>query len=153
MIGTPAYFFVGSKAQSDFTVFNFGMCQQILHSRDDFGNAGLVVRSKQSKSIGADEILTGVMEKFGKLLRRQHNVFFSIKDNVLAVVFFNDLRLHLAPRHIGTGIHMGNETDHRADFIGIGRQGGHYIGIFVEADLLQTDLTEFFGQFFCKFHL
>ena len=61
------YFLIGVKSYAHIAVLDFGMLHEVLHGRDDFGDAGLVVSTEKRIAIGYNKILPLVMLKFRKL--------------------------------------------------------------------------------------
>ena len=57
-IGTSSDFFIGSKTDFYFAVFNFGMSQKIFYSAHDNCNTGLIVCTQEGCSVGCNNLLT-----------------------------------------------------------------------------------------------
>ena len=153
MIGAFTDFFVGREAYANFSMLNFGMIDQIFHGRHNFCDTGFIVGTQKRLTVGADNILSHKLQNFRKLLGTENDIFFGIQHNILTVIILDNLGLHLATRHIGTGIHVRNKTNHRTRLIAIGRQSSHQITIAIERHFLQANALQLFGQNLRKSHL
>ena len=68
-MSTKTDFFVGIEAYANVAVLNLGMLHQVDHSLNDGCNAGLVVSTEQSVSIGNDEVFALMAEQLGEYRR------------------------------------------------------------------------------------
>ena len=68
-VGSLAYLFIGIEGDADVAMFDFGMVEEIVNSRDYLGHTGFVVGSEQGVAVGDYQVLAGVMEKFRELCR------------------------------------------------------------------------------------
>ena len=78
MIGSLPNFFIRSKSYTYFSMFYFGMCYQIFHSRNNFGYTGFIICSQQSCTIGYYNILTFILQYFRIFVCFKNYGFFFI---------------------------------------------------------------------------
>ena len=149
-VGTETNFFVRVKTYANLTMFDFGMLYEIHHCLNNFGNTRFVVSTKQSVSVGNDNVFALVLEQFGELLNRSYNTRFGIEHNVCAVIILHNAGLDILTRAVGTRVHVGNKPNGRHGFIGIGGKGGVKITEFVEFHVFHADGNKFFLKIFRK---
>ena len=130
-----ADFLVRSEADADFAVLDLGMLHQILHGGHDFCHAGLVIGPQKGGAVGGDEGLAYVMQHFRKFFRAQLQAGYALEVYGAAVVVLDNLRLHIGPAGIGSGIHMGDEAHGRYFLVQVGRDGTHHIAVLVQVHL------------------
>ena len=126
-------------------MLDFGMCEQILRSRHDFGHTGFVVGTEQSSTVRRDQRMPFEERQLGEI-RYTHSQLL-VQTNIAAIIVFDDLRLHVLAAHVGGSIHMCNESDHgRMLTTGRGRDAAHDIAVLVHFDLAQAEVLHLFGQ-------
>ena len=88
----------------------FRMGDNVLDCIHDFSDSSLVVSSQKGCSIGSDDGLTFIVEKFRKIRHFQGEAVNSLQRNVRAVIIFDYLRFDSATGSIRRRIDMCNET-------------------------------------------
>ena len=139
LVRTESDFFVGIETYTHFSVFDFGMRQEIFHGRNDFSNTCFVVCTKKGVSVCYDDVFSHVAKEFGKLFHTCHDACFCIQYNVLAVVVLHNAWTHVLARSIRTRVHVSDETNGGNSFVCIGRKCGIDIAQFVHFYLCHTD--------------
>ncbi len=129
------------------------MSQEIFHGCHNGSDTGFVICSQEGGTIGEQDVLSLIAEYFRKIFRRKDNVLLFVQDDVFSIIIFHQYRFHRAARSVRSRIHMGNETDHRAFFTAIGRQGGHYIAMFIQGHVAEPQCFQFFRQMFRQHQL
>lgn len=116
-----ADFLVGVEGYAYFAVFDFGMLLEVVYGGDDFGDACLVVGSKQCIAVGDDECLSFVVEQFGKVVGRQGDAGMGVEQDVSAVIVLDDARGDVVSAHIGGCVEVCDKSDGGNAFgVGIG---------------------------------
>ena len=64
------------------TVLYLGMLLQVDHRRNYFSNAGLVVGSQQCGAVSHNQILTLVVQQFGKLSRTKDDIILFVQNYI-----------------------------------------------------------------------
>ncbi len=112
---------------------------QISHSRHDFGHTGFIVGSEKSRTVGNDKILPHIVGQFRKFRRRKDNAVCLIQHYIAAIVILDYAWRHMASRHIGRRVKMGNETYSRRTLVtGSSGQSRHKVTVIVKSDFRQT---------------
>ncbi len=114
-----ADFFIRRERDPDRSVLDVRMFDQVRHCRHDFGNARFVVGSEQRRAVCCNQRLAFIAGKLRELLRRQDDIEFVIQNDIMTVVAFNNLRIHIFSGKIGRGVHVSQKTDSRHVFIRI----------------------------------
>ena len=125
VVGSLTYLFIGGESDAYLAMLDFGVGEEVLHGRYDFGHAGFVVGTQQCLAIGDDEVLPDVVQQLGKLVGAQCHIVFGAEHDFFAVVVLDDARRNFAARAVGTGVEVGDES-HRGQFlVAVRGQGGH----------------------------
>ena len=95
LMGAQTDFLIRIKADTDFTVLDFGVLLQIYHRRYNFGNTGFIIGTKQGLAVGHNQIFPLMVEQFGELGRRKNHILFGAKNNVLTVIILHDTRRNI----------------------------------------------------------
>ena len=146
-------FFVRIEADTDFTVFDFGMFLQINHRRYNFRDTGFVVGTEQRFSVGYNQVFPLMIQQFRELRWRKNHILFSTKHNIRAIIFFHNPRSDIFTCHIRTCIHVGNKSDSGYFFIYIGRKCSKKIAMLIQSNIFQSQRFQLFFQVFSKNHL
>ena len=153
LVSPLANLLVGVEGHPYLAVLDFGVGQQVLHGRYNLGHTGLVVGTEQCLAIGHNQVLPYVVQQFGKLRRLQHHILLGTQHNIGTAVVLDNAGRHVAARHIGARIEVGDKADYRHLLVGVGWQRGHQIAVIVEGHLGKAYLLQLFGQSLGKDHL
>ena len=137
-------FFIGIETYTHFSVFDFGMRQEIFHGRNNFSNTCFVVCAKKGVSVGDNDVFSHVAKEFGEFFHTRHDAGFCIKHNVGAIIVFHNARTHILARSIGTRVHMSYKPNGGYFFVDVGRKSGIYISHFIHFHLRQSNGFQFF---------
>ena len=155
MMGSQANLLVGIEAHANLPVLDLGMLLQIDHRLYNLRNTRFVISAQERGTVCHDEILADMVAQLGEFLHRSDDALR--QEDVCAVIFFYDARLHILARSVRTGVHVGNEADGGHLLVSVGHlpvdvswQCGIEIAQFVQFHLLQTLGDEFFFQMLCK---
>ena len=153
LVSSQTDFLIRIKTDTNITMLDFRMCNQISHRTYNFCNSGLIVRSQQGMPVGHNQILTYMIQQFREISRRQNNILFRTQRNILSIVFLNDTRFHILSAHIRTGIHVSNKADHRNLMVHIRRKCGKQIPVFIQGNIFQSQFLQLRFQVLRKYHL
>ena len=135
------------KGDPHLTMPHLGMIFQITHSGDNRSHASLVIRAKQGRAIGHDNILPLVIRELREHRRREHDILALIQHDITSRVS-HDTRTDVLARHIGAGIQMGDQTDHRPLSVHIRGKSRHQIATLVQRYILHAYLFQLLYQRF-----
>ena len=153
MIGPFPYFLIGSETDAYFTVFNFGMSDQIFGCGQNLGDSGFIVRTQQGIPICSDQCLPYIIHQFRKFLRRKYDSLLFIQHNIIARIILDNPGIYMPATHFGAGIHMGDKPDSRRFPFHSRRYNSHHIAVFIQFHLLDTYSFHLFLQYMGKLHL
>ena len=117
VICSSAYLLVGSKAYFDISVRCITF-DNSFNRRDDCANSRLVVRTKQSRSVGDNETIAYIIIKRRIVTFFEIDAFLSVKANIFTRVFNNAC----FDRGVGAGIacvNMGNQSEPYRRVVGV----------------------------------
>ena len=143
-------FFIGIETYTHFSVFDFGMRQEVLHGRNNFSNTCFVVCTKKGVSVSDNDVFSHVAKEFWEFFHTRHNAGFCIKHNVGAIIVFHNARTHILARSIGTRVHVSYEPNGGYFFVDVGRKSGIYISHFIHFHFRQSNGFQFFYEIFCQ---
>ncbi len=148
-------FLVGIEAHADVAVLDFGMMDEIVHGRYDFGDACLVIGAEECVAVGDDDVLALVARQFGEVGRREGDARGRVEHDVAAVVVLDDAGSDVTARHVGRRIEVCDEaySGHRGACGQIRRQCGEEIAVVVEGDVAESEFFEFAFEVFGELHL
>ena len=129
------------------------MLYEIFDRSHDLGYACLVVGSEQGGAVGHDELLSLVVEQFGKFRGREHYAGFGVEGDVAAVVGRHYAGVDVASAHVGRGVEMRYESHCGQRLRGVGRKGGHKIAVFVQSHFCKSEFAHFPLKIFREFEL
>ena len=90
------------------------------------------------------------MFQFRKFARRKDDTLGLIEGDVTAGIGADNARVNVAAAHVRARVHMGDEADSGQGLVGVGRESGHEVAVFVEGNILQAHLAEFALKIFGK---
>ena len=111
LIRGKSYLYV---AMSEFRVFH-----DVLYSIHDFCYTGLVVSSKEGRSVGGDECLTFILKHFREFRWLEAQSFDTFQGDFPSVIIFDDLWLYIFSGCIRGCICMSYKTDGRYLFTAV----------------------------------
>ena len=153
MIGPFPYFLIGSETDAYFTVFNFGVSDQIFGCGQNLGDSGFIVSTQQGIPICSDQCLPHIIHQFRKFLRRKYDSLLFVQHNIIARIILDNPGVHMPATHFGAGIHMGDKPDSRCFPFHSRRYNSHHIAEFIQFHLLDTYSFHLFLQYMGKLHL
>ncbi len=142
LVCTLADFLVRIERDADIAMFDFRMLLQISHRRYYLGHTGLVIGSQQCSPVGHYQVLTPVMQQFGKLRRTEHDILLLVKCYIASVVAFHYPGIYVMPRHVGRRIQMGYEPYGGNFTLNVRRQCCHKITVVIERNIRKTQFTQ-----------
>ena len=99
MIRSPAYLFIRSKCQTDFSMLTVFLKQRFRH-RHDFRDSRLVISTQQRRSICHDQILADFFLQACKIMDSHFDTQCFIQHNIGPVIGFDYSRLYISAAHI-----------------------------------------------------
>ena len=119
---------------------------QELRRIHDFGEAGLVVGAEQRGAVGRDDVVADLVGERGMIGGADHLGRVGRQHDVAAAIVLHDLRLDVRAGTVGRSVHMRAEADHRDLLVGIGRDRGVDIAVFVEMGVGNAHRLQFGGE-------
>ena len=111
---------------------HLGLRHQPFGRRHDRGDAALVVGAKQRGAGRGDDVVAEAFAEVGHVGNAQNGLRIVGQDQVTAVVGAMDDGLHASAAHLGRGIDVRDEADHRHAGLRRGRRdSGHHVAVFV----------------------
>src|SRR5882724_537642 len=107
-------FLVDGEADADRSVLDLRASRKVRDRAHDLRDAGLVVRTKQRRAVGRDDVVPCPLREDRVLARTQDLARVAGEDDVAAVIVANDLGLHIRARFVGARVDMGDQPDGRA---------------------------------------
>jgi hypothetical protein len=127
-------------------MLHVGVFHQVLKGSHNLGNAGFVVGAQKGGPVGCNEGLSNIFAQLRKIFHPKVHILFLVQEDIFAVVILYDLGFDILAIHIGAGVHVCHEPDHRYVLIGIGWQGGHHIAVLIHMSIAQAKFFQFFYQ-------
>ena len=126
-------------------MFHLGVRHEVFRGGHNLRNAGLVVGAQQRRAVGVDQ---GVALEEGQLgeVRNPHRQL-AVQCDVAAVVLLDDVGFDILAAHVGRGVHMGDEPDHRGILATRRRRdGAHHVTVLIHRDLGHAQCLHFVAQ-------
>jgi hypothetical protein len=124
-------------------VTNIGIVDKILGGCDDFGETGLVVGSKQRRTIRRDDVVADLIAQGRVFLSANDLLRVAGEADIAAGIIFQDLRLDVRTGEIGRRVHVGAEADDRNRLVDIRGNSGINIAVLVEMRVGKPDCQQF----------
>ena len=137
---TTTDFLIGIECNAHLAMLDFGMRLQIGDCRNNLSNAGLVIGTQKSVTIGYYKVMAFVILHLGEIGCRQHNAILLAQHNVTTRVILYHAWLHILAAHVGACIKMGNEAHNRNILVAVCRQCGIEVALLIEHHLFQAHL-------------
>ena len=127
------------------------MCDQILHGRQDLGDARLVVRAQQRRAVRHDQVLTYVI--FQEIERAFLDGYFFVQRDVAAFVV-DGPGSDIGPGCAVGSVHVGDEPDDGQVFTALacGKPAVH-VAVFIHVSPFQAHFLHLFGNIFAQLQL
>ena len=144
-IDPAAHLLVGREADTYLAVFDLGVCEQVLGGGHDFRHARLVVGTQQRRAVGMDQRVPLEELQLGEI--RDPHRQLAVQCDVAAVVLLDDVGFDILAAHVGRGVHMGDEPDHRGILATRRRRdGAHHVTVLIHRDLGHAQCLHFVAQ-------
>ena len=144
-----AHFLVGGEYRPYFAMGNV-IGHHGFQRGHYFGNAGLVVSPKESRTVGDNYILAHIIFKAGAEGFAEGYGIAELQLTALIVYYGG---LYIFARSIGRGVHVGNKAQHGSIRAAIGGQSAYNIAAGVHADIRKAHLLHFSHQGIAQFLL
>ncbi|MGY4453538.1 hypothetical protein ACVWZR_008198 [Bradyrhizobium sp. i1.3.1] len=117
----PADLLVRREQDLDGAVLHIGVVDEEMRGIHDLGDAGLVVGAQERGAVGGDDVVADLVLQRGMFSEADHLAGIARQGDIAAAIVLHQLRLDVLAGHVGRGVHVRAEADHRHLLVGVGR--------------------------------
>ena len=142
--------FIGIESNANLSMLYLGMRLQVCNSCYNLSNTCLVISTKQSVSVGNNDIIALIVLHLGKIRYLKHNTILFIKKNIATSIIFHHARLYILTAHVRACIKMGNKTYNRHLIVAVRRKSSIKITLLIEYNILKSHIFQLLFKITCK---
>lgn len=143
IVDAAADLFIRREQDLDGAVLHVGIVDEEIRGIHDLGDAGLVVGAEQRGAVRGDDVVADLVLQRGMFVEADHLAGVAGQGDVAAAIVLHHLRLDVLAGHVGRGVHMRAEADHRHLLVGVARDRGVDVAEFVEMGIGDAHGLEF----------